>query len=93
MTEDHASQTRALPERDMSSGTVTGYHVETDLHGKTTITLPLRKGGVVPLEDLEPHVALLYLDLLRNSGPRLHAIWKPETKTLDWRKADEDSTD
>ena len=93
MTQEDSPLTRALPEQDMAPGTITGYHVETDLHGKTAITLTLRKGGIVPLEDLEPVVALLYLTLLQRSGPRLHAIWKPESKTLDWRTAREDAAD
>ena len=78
--------TRKPPPPDMSPKTVTGYHVETNLTGKTQITLTLRKGGTVPLVNLDPTKALLYLDLLRNSGLRTHAIFDPKSKTLDWRQ-------
>lgn len=78
--------TRKLPPPDMSPKSVTGYHVETNLSGQTQITLTLRKGGTVALVDLDPMNALLYLDLLRNSGPRIHAIFDPKSRTLNWRK-------
>lgn len=78
--------TRAPTPPKESPGTITGYHVETDLTGKTNITLSLRKGGTVPLKNLDPIKALLYLELLRASGPRIHAIWDPKSKMLNWRK-------
>ncbi len=77
--------TRAPPPQEEVPATVTGYHVETDLDGTTHITLELRKGGTVPLHDLDPVKALLYLELLRHSGPRIHAIWTPSKNRLQWR--------
>jgi hypothetical protein len=78
-------RTRALLPEEKVPKTVTGYHVETDLEGRTDITLTLRKGGTLSLNDLDPMRALLFLDLLRTSGPQVLAIWDPGSNRLKWR--------
>ena len=90
MTDENSNEVTRTPTREPlpqsdAPRTVTGYHVETDLDGTTHITLELRKGGTLSLHDLDPLQALLYLDLLRNSGPRIHAIWTPSRNRLQWR--------